>query len=69
MSGLYLFFLFFRQVKLNGKTLQLGANFSLPSLTPRKLHRRTLRKGVRLPHHSYGFIVLKHAMAPACGSF
>ena len=53
----------FRQVALNGKTLQLVDDHTLPELVP---VQQSASQGIKLPALTFGFFVFPDAKAAAC---
>ena len=60
------FLCFCRSVLLNGKLLQLTSQMFIPDLPPKRLSYDIYQKPIRIPVHSFGFIVLRNANALAC---
>ena len=52
-----------RQVALNGKTLEMIDDHTLPQLVP---IQRSASRGIKLPALTFGFFVFPDANATAC---
>lgn len=54
------------EIQLNKQVLRLQENLEIPTIKPIEISSEVLRRGVRIPELSYGFIVLKNVTAEAC---
>ena len=54
----YIKFINFRTVKLNGKEIKMVDYTTLPELNPVYVKADEIKRGIKVPGHSMGFIIL-----------